>query len=76
MDTPVSKESLLQQADALRELARRARRLSGNLTSEADRHRLLRHGAEMEDSAARLEKQAVDAKTFVLNPIPGLQPLR
>jgi hypothetical protein len=62
MDRPLTKDNLLKQADGLRDLARRARRLAGSLTSESDQRRLERHIDELEDSASRLEQQAVDAK--------------
>ena len=65
---PVTKESLLKQADALRDIARRSRRLSATLEQESDRRRLMAHVGEIEESAARLEKQAVEAKTFVIAP--------
>lgn len=59
---PVSKDSILQQVDALRDLARRARRLSGTVTDEGDQRRLARYVGELEESAARLERAAADAK--------------
>ena len=62
MERPLTKDNLLKQADGLRDLARRARRLAGSLTSESDRRRLERHIEELEDSALRLEQQAADAK--------------
>lgn len=58
-----SKESILQQADAFRALARRARRLGDSIVDEADRQSLARHLADLEASAARLEKAAIDAKS-------------
>lgn len=58
-----SKESILRQADALRAEARRARRLSTDVTDETDRQRLARHIADLEANAARLEKVAIDAKS-------------
>lgn len=58
-----SKESILQQADAFRALARRARRLGDSIIDEADRQSLARHLVELEASAARLEKAAIDAKS-------------
>lgn len=60
---PPSKEAILKQADGLRDLARRARRLMGTVTDEGDRRRLTRYGEELDESAARLEKAAVDART-------------
>ena len=60
---PPSKEVLLKQADGMRDLARRARHLAGNVTNESDQRRLLRYVDELEESSARLEKDAVGAKT-------------
>jgi hypothetical protein len=60
---PPSKEAILKQADEMRELARRARRLTGTATDEGDRRRLARYVEELEESASRLEKAAVGAKT-------------
>jgi hypothetical protein len=50
--------TLLEQAEASRDLARRARRLAGELTAEADRQRLQRHAEELEAQAAELERRA------------------
>ena len=60
---PPSKEVILKQADAMRDLARRARRLTDTVTDEGDRRRLTRYGEELDESAARLERAAVGAKT-------------
>jgi hypothetical protein len=60
---PASKEAILKQADGLRDLARRSRRLSLIMTNESDQRRLERHVEELDDSASRLEKAAVEAKT-------------
>ena len=60
---PQSKDSFLKQADALRDLARRARRLSEQMTQESDQRRLMRYVEELDESASRLEKSAVDAKS-------------
>ena len=68
MDKPVSKENLLQQADGLRDIARRSRRLADMLIHEADRRRLQRHATELDESASGLEKQAIEAKTGVFAP--------
>ena len=62
MDRPLTKDNLLKQADGLRDLARRGRRLVPSLTSESDQRRLERHIDELEDSASRLEQQAAGAK--------------
>ena len=58
-----SKEKLLKQVDSLRDLARRASRLSGEVEQVSDKEMLLRYAKELEDSAVRLEKEAVEAKT-------------
>lgn len=60
---PPSKEAILKQADDMRDLARRARRLTGTVTDDGDRRRLVRYVEELEESASRLERAAVDAKT-------------
>ena len=62
MERPLTKDNLLKQADGLRDLVRRARRVAASLTTESDQRRLERHIAELEDSAGRLEQQAADAK--------------
>jgi hypothetical protein len=58
-----TKETILKQADAMRDLARRARRLTETVSDEGDRRRLSRYGEELDESAARLERAAVTAKT-------------
>ena len=63
MDIAISKENLLKQADGLRELARRSRRLAETMTSEVDQRRLARVTEELKESATRLEQEAVAAKT-------------
>jgi len=60
---PRSKDSILQQADSLRALARKARRLAATVTDAADQDSLSRHITELEANAARLEKAAIDAKS-------------
>lgn len=65
---PITKESLLKQVDALRDIARRSRRLSETLELESDRRRVMAHVGEIEESASRLEKQAIEAKSFVIAP--------
>jgi hypothetical protein len=60
---PPSKEAILKQADGLRDLARRSRRLARDMTNESDQRRLERHVEELDESASRLEKAAVEAKT-------------
>jgi hypothetical protein len=63
VEITISKENLLKQADGLRDLARRARRLAEMMTSESDQRRLVRHNEELRESAARLEQEAAGAKT-------------
>ena len=58
-----SKERLLKQVDSLRDMARRATRLSDVIDHGSDKEMLLRYAKELEDSAVRLEKEAVEAKT-------------
>ena len=60
---PPSKETILKQADGMRDLARRARRLTETMTDEGDRRLLTRYGDELDESASRLERAAVEAKT-------------
>ena len=50
--------TLLEQAEASRDLARRARRLAEELTNDADKARLRRHAEELEAQAADLQKRA------------------
>ena len=65
---PLSKEDLLRQVDTLRDIARRGRRLSGTMELESDRRRLMAQMVEIEQCAARVEKNAVQAKTFPIAP--------
>ena len=69
-----SKEKLLKQVDSLRDLARRARRLSGEVDQSSDQEMLLRYAKELEDSAVRLEKEAVAAKTSPSRAVEGNAP--
>jgi hypothetical protein len=57
-----TKDSILRQVDGLRDLARRARRLSTNMSNESDQRRLDRYVEELEESAVRLERSAIEAK--------------
>lgn len=70
-ERPVSKENLLKQADGLRDIARRSRRLADTVTMESDRRRLQRHAQELEESASGIERQAMDAKTGVFAGVPS-----
>lgn len=65
-----SKEGLLAQVDSLRDLSRRARRMSQTLTQDPDQQRLVRYADELDDNATRLEKEAASAKTMMLKPLP------
>jgi len=49
---------LSDQASATQDLARRARRLAGTLTTAADVDRLLRYAEELEVQAVDLERRA------------------
>ncbi len=60
---PRSKESILEEADGLRGLARKARRLAETATDTDDQDALDRRIKELEANAARLERAAADAKT-------------
>lgn len=62
MNQPITKDMLLRQVDGLRDLARRARRLTESMTAEEDRRRLGRYVEEIDERAATLEREAVDAK--------------
>ena len=61
-------ESLLTQVDSLRDFSRRARRLALTLSLESDQRRLVRYADELEESAVRMEKEAVNAKTMTPKP--------
>ena len=67
---PVTKEGLLKQVDTLRDIARRSRRLSETMELESDRRRLTAHVDAIEECATRIEKQAIEAKTFVIATFP------
>jgi hypothetical protein len=60
---PPTKEAILKQADGMRDLARRARRLTETVIDEGDRRRLARYIEELDESANRLEKVAAGART-------------
>jgi hypothetical protein len=62
VDRPLTKDDFLKQADGLRDLARRARRLVSSLTTESDKRRVTRYVDELEENALRLEQEAVNAK--------------
>jgi hypothetical protein len=47
-----------ERIEHLRDQARRARRLAATLSGDADRHRLISHAEELEETAAQLERQA------------------
>jgi hypothetical protein len=60
---PPRKDSILKEADGMCHLARRARCRAGDVTNESDQRRLPRYVEELEESATRLEKAAVVAKS-------------
>jgi hypothetical protein len=62
VERPLTKDNLLKQADGLRDLARRARRLVESLSTESDKRRVGRYVEELEESALRLEQDAANAK--------------
>jgi hypothetical protein len=66
-----SEGKLLKQVDSLRDLARRTRRLSEEVDQGLDQEMLLRYAKELEDSAERLEKEAVAAKTSPSRAVQG-----
>jgi hypothetical protein len=63
-----TKEGLLGQVDALRDIARRSRRLSETMELESDQRHLTAHVEWIEDCARRVEKRAIEAKTFLIVP--------
>jgi hypothetical protein len=65
-DRSVTKEGLLRQVDALRDISRRTRRLAETMELDSDRRRLEGHIEQLEQCAKRIEQQAVEAKTFVI----------
>jgi len=63
MNQPITKDMLLRQVDALRDLSRRARRLTETMLADEDKRRLGRYVQELDERASVLERQAADAKT-------------
>jgi hypothetical protein len=63
LPTTITKDMLLRQVDGLRDLSRRARRLTESMTADEDRRRLVRFVAELDERASVLEREAADAKT-------------
>jgi hypothetical protein len=59
---PPTKEVLLRQADTLRDLARRTRRLSETMELESDRRLLTGQGQSFDAQAARIERHAAAVK--------------
>jgi len=59
-----SKESLLREADALRELARHTRRVMELASSDNQKMTLQRHADDIDKQASALESMAADAKTM------------
>jgi hypothetical protein len=70
MGGPLTKEGLLKQVDALRDIVRRGRRVSESLELESDRRRISAHVDGIDECATRIEKQAVEAKTFLIATSP------
>ncbi len=68
---PITKDMLLRQVDGLRDLSRRARRLTESMTAEEDRRRLGRYIEELDARASTLERAAADARAgqFALAPV-------
>lgn len=62
MDGP-TKESLLKEAQEMRWYARRVLRMGAHLTDAADQERLAGYAADLEDYAAKLERQARSMET-------------
>jgi hypothetical protein len=71
LSRPLSKEDLLRQVDALREIARRGRRLSGTLELESDRRRLMAHMEEIEHCAARVGEKRRAGEDFPDRAVSG-----
>ena len=63
-----SKESLLRGADALRDLARRTRRVVEMAGIDDQKKMLSRHADDFEKEAGKLEAMAVDAKSMPMAP--------
>ena len=57
--------NLMGQAEATRDLARRARRLAASMVDDSDKSRLLRHAEDLERQAARMERDAVPANRVI-----------
>jgi hypothetical protein len=56
------------QAQANRDLARRARRLADSQSDPLERQRLWRYAEELEDQADRLEREATEFRPLVIAP--------
>jgi len=63
-----SKEGLLREADALRDLARHARRVSELTINDNKKRALDRHAADFDKQAGLLESEAASARTFPRKP--------
>jgi len=59
-----SKERLLQEADALRDLARHTRRVIAIASSDNQKNVLRRHAEDFDKQAGLLESEAAHAKTM------------
>jgi hypothetical protein len=62
------------QAQASRDLARRARRLANTLPEPGEKARLIRYAEELEAQAARLEREAGGFGPSVIAPAPANDP--
>jgi hypothetical protein len=62
------------QAQASRDLARRARRLAESLDEPAEKARLIRYAEELETQAARLERDVGGFRPSVIAPTPANDP--
>lgn len=65
---PASPDGGLIQADALREISRRSRRLAETIGSDGDRRRLSFYADELDESARRMEKEASATKPLAMTP--------
>ena len=63
-----SKEGLLLEADELRDLARRTRRVSELTISDNQKKVLGRHAADFDRQAGLLESEAANARTLPQKP--------
>ena len=69
----ISKEKLLQEADALRDLARHTRRVVDIASSDNQKKSLRRHANVFDKQASALESMAAAAKTMPQAPVKPLK---